>query len=290
MHDRGISSAEERWERVASVTRWIAILFGVFTAYGIYDGDDRRGLTMTVLPGLACLGLWRLARWRVDQLVRGARGGRLDMVITVAFLGVAAIGVLASYEAAETQATREERAEQLGSEPISIPPSVASRLRPLSHRGDCTAWRPLPVAVDPEAGICDDPIGKPLETADCKMLVPEGATVEQHQGDVGVDRILIALPDGALLEVVIGPKDPDTFERVVASRKAMMTGAVSVGDEGALFRSKATHAVVLHGDAGTIDVGEIDGSAKSFLFIYSHEPAADPGLVRDVIRSFQTKS
>jgi hypothetical protein len=283
-------SAEERWERVATVTMWIAILFGVFTAYGIYDGDDRRGLAMTVLPGLACLGLSRLARWRVNRLVQGGRGGRLDLVITVAFLGVAAIGVLAFYEATGTQAAGEERAGPPGSEPISIPPSVARRLRPLSHRGDCKDWRPAPVAADPETGICDDPIGKPLETADCKMVVPEGATVEQHQGDLGVDRISIALPDAALLEVVIGPKDANAFERVVASRKAMMTGAVSVGDQGSVFRSKATHAVVLHGSAGTIDVGEIDGGAKSFLFIYSYEPPADTRLVRDVVRSFVTKS
>lgn len=70
---RFFHSPEERWERIAQVLLWVAGLFGAFTIHGIYSGDDWRGLVMTVVPGVLCLGLWYTARVRLDHLVSESR-------------------------------------------------------------------------------------------------------------------------------------------------------------------------------------------------------------------------
>jgi FtsH-binding integral membrane protein len=59
-------SPEERWDRIAQGTLFAAGVFVAVTIYGVTQGDDARGLLMTILPGLISLGLWRVACWRRD--------------------------------------------------------------------------------------------------------------------------------------------------------------------------------------------------------------------------------
>jgi hypothetical protein len=62
-----LSSGRERWDRLATVTLWIGLLFVASTVYGAVDGDDVYGLANTLLPALLCLGMWRVAVWRRDR-------------------------------------------------------------------------------------------------------------------------------------------------------------------------------------------------------------------------------
>jgi hypothetical protein len=48
---------EERWERLAHGLWFTAFLLIAYAAYGIYSGDDLRGLFMTVLPAAICAGV-----------------------------------------------------------------------------------------------------------------------------------------------------------------------------------------------------------------------------------------
>jgi hypothetical protein len=59
-------SPQERWDRSAQVLLWGGVLFLALTVYGVVEGDDLRGLIMTIAPGLIMLGLWRVACWRRD--------------------------------------------------------------------------------------------------------------------------------------------------------------------------------------------------------------------------------
>jgi len=69
VHDTGSSSSspQERWHRIALVGMYCGFVFLAASVYGIVDGDDLAGVTMTLLPGVASLGLWRLACWRRDR-------------------------------------------------------------------------------------------------------------------------------------------------------------------------------------------------------------------------------
>ncbi len=64
-------SPEERWERIATVLLWTAVVFVAIAAYGIYDGDDARGIVMTLGPAAVLFALWYLAARRRDQLING---------------------------------------------------------------------------------------------------------------------------------------------------------------------------------------------------------------------------
>ena len=57
----------ERWERLAQVTLWVGVLMVALTVYAVVDGDDVHGAINTLIPGLLCLGMWRLACWRRDR-------------------------------------------------------------------------------------------------------------------------------------------------------------------------------------------------------------------------------
>lgn len=65
--------AEDRWERIAQGLFWTGWLFVAFTAYGIYSGDDWRGVVMTMAPGAAVFALWYMARARTEYLMSGTR-------------------------------------------------------------------------------------------------------------------------------------------------------------------------------------------------------------------------
>lgn len=64
-------TAEDRWERIAQGMFVTGCLFLVFTAYGIYSGDDWRGVVMTLAPAAIVFGLWYMARARADYLMTG---------------------------------------------------------------------------------------------------------------------------------------------------------------------------------------------------------------------------
>jgi FtsH-binding integral membrane protein len=59
-------SPQERWDRIARAMLMTAGVFLFVTLYDISQGEDARGLIMTILPGLISLGVWRLACWRRD--------------------------------------------------------------------------------------------------------------------------------------------------------------------------------------------------------------------------------
>jgi hypothetical protein len=59
--------AYARWNRVALGTLCAGLVLIAAAIYGVTDGDDVYGLANTLLPALACLGLWRLAVWRRDR-------------------------------------------------------------------------------------------------------------------------------------------------------------------------------------------------------------------------------
>ncbi len=65
--------AEDRWERIAQGLFWTGWLFVAFTAYGLYSGDDWRGVVMTVAPGAVVFALWYMARARAEYLMSGTR-------------------------------------------------------------------------------------------------------------------------------------------------------------------------------------------------------------------------
>lgn len=59
-------SPQERWDRIAQTLLWVGGFFLAFTVYGVVQGEDLRGLIMTIVPGVLLLGLWRVACWRRD--------------------------------------------------------------------------------------------------------------------------------------------------------------------------------------------------------------------------------
>jgi hypothetical protein len=59
-------SPQERWDRLARGLLWIGGFFVVLTGYDVVQGEEIRGLVMTAVAGLVCLGLWRVACWRRD--------------------------------------------------------------------------------------------------------------------------------------------------------------------------------------------------------------------------------
>jgi septum formation topological specificity factor MinE len=63
--------AVDRWERIAQGLFWTGWLFVAFTAYGVYSGDDWRGIVMTLVPGAIVFALWYMARARADYLAAG---------------------------------------------------------------------------------------------------------------------------------------------------------------------------------------------------------------------------
>jgi hypothetical protein len=89
-------AAEARWERIAHGTKWLGILMLAVAGYDLWDGDDWRGVVMSVAPAAVLLAMWRLAVARLDQLESGEDGGRLRWVATGALVvvGGAAIGLV----------------------------------------------------------------------------------------------------------------------------------------------------------------------------------------------------
>ena len=59
-------SPQERWDRLATGMLWLGGFFLALTVYGVVQGEDVRGLIMTIVPGGLMLGLWRVACWRRD--------------------------------------------------------------------------------------------------------------------------------------------------------------------------------------------------------------------------------
>lgn len=61
------SASYARWTHVVRATFCAAVVLIASTLYGVIDGDDARGIAASLVPGLACVGLWRLAVWRRDR-------------------------------------------------------------------------------------------------------------------------------------------------------------------------------------------------------------------------------
>jgi hypothetical protein len=60
-------SPQERWNRVAFGTLCAGIALVVAAVHGLVEGDDARGVVMTLAPAVLALGLWRFACWRRDR-------------------------------------------------------------------------------------------------------------------------------------------------------------------------------------------------------------------------------
>lgn len=87
---------EERWERLAQGLFWTGVIFVALTAYGVYDGDDRWGLVMTIAPGAICFALWQLVSIRLDGLVHGDRGGPIRKIASWILIGVGGLTLIAT--------------------------------------------------------------------------------------------------------------------------------------------------------------------------------------------------
>jgi hypothetical protein len=85
-----MSWAERRWERISESCLWTSVLFGALTLYGIYEGDDWRGVVMTAAPGALVFGLWYFARARCEYL---ATGDKPPLPIAIASGALAALGL-----------------------------------------------------------------------------------------------------------------------------------------------------------------------------------------------------
>lgn len=114
-------TAEGRWERIAQGLFVTGCLFLVFAAYGIYSGDDWRGIVMTLAPGAIVFGLWYMARARADYLMTGVSMPLPARVIagTLVVTGVA-FAIHTARMAPEleivTEESRAARAQQRGHE------------------------------------------------------------------------------------------------------------------------------------------------------------------------------
>lgn len=91
-----METAEERWERVGRILFWMGVFFVAMTAYGVYDGDDLRGLLMTLAPGAFCFGLWQLVSIRLDWLVYGG-GGKTRRIVSAVLFGIGVVAILARW-------------------------------------------------------------------------------------------------------------------------------------------------------------------------------------------------
>jgi hypothetical protein len=109
---------EERWERFARGALVIAAIFGVTTLHGIWTGDDLAGLTMTIVPGLAMLGVYAYARLRVKQIVSGQRPHVVQRAVSWVLITVAIIYV--SFIVAGDRHDRRADHEHAGFTPTSI--------------------------------------------------------------------------------------------------------------------------------------------------------------------------
>ena len=88
--------AEERWERIGQGLFWTGVIFVGLTVYGIFDGDDIRGLVMTVAPGALCFALWQLVSMRIESLVYGDAGGsRLRRLVSGVLFAIGALAIAA---------------------------------------------------------------------------------------------------------------------------------------------------------------------------------------------------
>ena len=129
------ATPEDRWDRIATVLGWTAGLFVLFAAYGIYDGDDWRGIVMTVLPGAVVAGFAYLAARRRDHLIDGTPhtlGERIAMIAALVVVGgYAGLWILTTGEAAD-------RAELV----IPIPKDVKMCVRDITLANGQTASVP----------------------------------------------------------------------------------------------------------------------------------------------------
>jgi hypothetical protein len=118
---------EQRWERVIAVTKWLGIVLAAVAAYDVYDGDDVRGMVMTVAPAAACLVTWRLAQARLDRLQSGERGGWLGWAATGMCVAVGTVGIALAVLGTLTSADERDR-RQAGDPPrpqqVRIPDDV----------------------------------------------------------------------------------------------------------------------------------------------------------------------
>ena len=105
-------NAEERWERIATVLLWTAIAFVALAGYGIYDGDDARGIAMTLVPAAIVFGLWYLATRRRDQIVHGEPTGVIGWIASgvlvlagIAYIVARVVGSAATSPPIDTEPT-----------------------------------------------------------------------------------------------------------------------------------------------------------------------------------------
>jgi len=160
-----MSDAVSRWERTASVLLWVGILFLIFTAYAIYDGEDLPGIVMTIAPGAFVFALWYLVRARIEWLISGHKPA-LPVLVTMGVVAAAGalavvLGMLTSAHDAERRFQADEAREH-GFEDIQISPQAYQRLQRLPSAAelgldDPGSDDPAPV----EAGSAEPPAVDP---------------------------------------------------------------------------------------------------------------------------------
>jgi hypothetical protein len=88
------ATAEDRWDRVAQGTLWLAVMFVAVALHGIWEGDNFAGVAMTMAPAILLFGISRLAAGRRDQLIYDTPASTLCWLQRIGALALVAIGVL----------------------------------------------------------------------------------------------------------------------------------------------------------------------------------------------------
>ncbi len=159
---RSISmSTEDRWERIASGLFWVAWLFVVFTAFGIYSRDDWRGIVMTAAPAAVLFAGWWLARARAEYLMHAGKQPVVLRVVSTLVIVAGAAAVI--YNWTHPRVIYVDPPEQAFHE-IRVPPGVAEKLRARAR-----AEPPAdPTMLAPEG--CEDWVREPDQAKPGEMI------------------------------------------------------------------------------------------------------------------------
>lgn len=140
------ASPEDRWERIAQGLFVTGCCLVAATVYGVYSGEDWRGIVMTIAPAALVFGLWYMARERAEALLTGGTMA-LPAKIIAGVVVLGSIAFVVHLVRMSSQLQWVERDRQPEPRALRMPDNVRvidGKLQRVEPEDTCAEWGSIP--------------------------------------------------------------------------------------------------------------------------------------------------